>query len=435
MESAFPVTVYTDHSALLSVLQGEGTHQGRINSWMLQMSEYNVEYHHIKGTQNGLADGLSRMKPEYMSPPRLETSDWEDVAAVEFEDDGWTDWLQDAWYGDVTYYKLTGTTIDETTKNSKHTRFIKRVAARYVLMVQEETERRTLLYRESTGELAKCVKENEVEKIMERYHDCHGHFAVDMTLRMMRGRYYWPSRSKDVARYVKSYDACQRFGPLRPSRRELKTLLNLQPMDMMGIDFVGPINPPTSHGKHYILVVVDYFSRYLFARATHSADGNVVVGFLRDITKIMGWLTAIYCDNTSYFMKGVLPTELDRRKVLLFPAPITHPSSVGLAERYVQLLMSTIRTMLEGGVHKEPGRHKGFEKMTLNQWDKYLANAIFMINNRIVKTHGFSPAQLLFGFTPRGCPKDLTPREELVAYSGLLKDKMMEWAAERQIET
>ena len=86
--SPYKVMVYTDHLALLSVLRGEGTkgsgaghHKGRISSWMLRMSEYDVEYHHIKGEKNRIADGLSRMRN--MSPPKDNLETWEDVAAVE----------------------------------------------------------------------------------------------------------------------------------------------------------------------------------------------------------------------------------------------------------------------------------------------------------------------------------------------------------------
>ena len=115
-------------------------------------------------------------------------------------------------------------------------RQVKQKAAKYVLLDPGEGDgvKRALLYREVTGELARCIKEDEVERILCRYHDSHGHFAQDMTLKMLRGRYYWPSRNKDTSRYVRSCDACQRFGPLRTKGTPLKTILNLQPMDMLG---------------------------------------------------------------------------------------------------------------------------------------------------------------------------------------------------------
>ena len=85
--SKFPVMVYTDHAALLSVLKEStkkvgGTYQGRISSWLMRLAEYDIQYHHISGSSNGLADGLSRINA-LMDPPWKECDDWENVAHVD----------------------------------------------------------------------------------------------------------------------------------------------------------------------------------------------------------------------------------------------------------------------------------------------------------------------------------------------------------------
>lgn len=104
-------------------------------------------------------------------------------------------------------------------------------------------------------------------------------------------------------KYVRECNACQRFGPLKPSK-DLKSILYLQPMDMWGMDFIGPIKPKSTKGQRYILIVVDYFTRYLFTRATINANREEVMKTLMEITKYFGWPKAIYCDNASYFVKG-----------------------------------------------------------------------------------------------------------------------------------
>lgn len=107
--SPYPTKVYSDHSALLAILNGKGSHQGRITSWMIRLSEYQVEYHHVKGTENGLADGLSRMRMDIMEPLKIR-GDWEDVAMVESYErkEEWRDWMEDEWYGPVVTFKVTG---------------------------------------------------------------------------------------------------------------------------------------------------------------------------------------------------------------------------------------------------------------------------------------------------------------------------------------
>lgn len=205
------------------------------------------------------------------------------------------------------------------------------------------------LYRERTGKLATCVFESRVEGILRRYHDSHGHFAKDMTLRLSKGRYYWLTRSRDVAQYVQSCDSCQRFGPLGLVKRALRTLLNFLPMEMIGIDFVGPIATSSRNGKKYILIALDYLSRFPFAEATTWADGITMKSFVtKKIAQVTGWPVAVYSDNASYFVKGVFAQELKKRGVLNFPAPITNPSSVGLAEKYVHLTMTALRMLLRG---------------------------------------------------------------------------------------
>jgi len=58
--SRFPTIIYTDHQALVSLLKKDDAY-GRIARWQVRLSEYDVEYQHILGRENLLADGLSRM--------------------------------------------------------------------------------------------------------------------------------------------------------------------------------------------------------------------------------------------------------------------------------------------------------------------------------------------------------------------------------------
>ena len=136
---------------------------------------------------------------------------------------------------------------------------------------------------------------------------------------------------------------------LSPSRYRL-------PVTVVALDY---IHTP-------ILTVVDYFSTYKFATATSRADGETVVNFLKGTANVVGRPKTIYCDNASYFVKGVVPGELKEKGTLLFPAPITNPPSVGLAEKYVHLLMTGLRTALQG---KTPNG-AGVSADNLERWDE-----------------------------------------------------------------
>ena len=79
--------------------------------------------------------------------------------------------------------------------------------------------------------------------------------------------------------FVKTCDRCQRVGNI--SRRHelpLTNILEVKIFDVWGIDFMGPF--PPSFGKLYILLVVDYVSKWVEAIATPANDAKVVIRFL-----------------------------------------------------------------------------------------------------------------------------------------------------------
>ena len=58
----------------------------------------------------------------------------------------------------------------------------------------------------------------------------------------------------------------------------LHGILVVQLFDVWGIDFMGPF--PSSFGNIYILLAVDYVSKWVEATAYPKNDANTVVGFL-----------------------------------------------------------------------------------------------------------------------------------------------------------
>ena len=210
---------------------------------------------------------------------------------------------------------------------------------------------------------------------------------------------------RDVANWCHSCDACQRMGP-RHGSTQVKPIMSLQPMDLMGMDFIGPITPHSVNGSIYILLAVDYFSRFLFAHAIQRNTEEAVLQFLeKNVTRHFGWPLAFYLDNGSHFVKGKLPSKLEQLRVKLFPAPITNLRSVGLAEWYVQLILGGLRTKIAAAKKDDP--------RAMEKWDEYLDPVVHAINTRVLRVHGYTPAQLLFGFNIRVHPLDVTLQDEL----------------------
>jgi hypothetical protein len=155
-----------------------------------------------------------------------------------------------------------------------------------------------LAYVERDGRQSWCIFPDRVNDVLTHAHDCHGHFADAITLKQLVGKFYWPTRAKDTPVFCRSCQNCQYFGPKKPSQLQ-KPILHLQPLDMIGIDYLGPFNPVCAGtNSKYVVLVVDYFSRFAWARAVEHNDGETAAQFLlEEVVKVFGWPSAVYSDN------------------------------------------------------------------------------------------------------------------------------------------
>lgn len=200
----------------------------------------------------------------------------------------WDKWLKDEWYtAVVTYLCFGGLGVTNLTKNQDDRQLAegrdsnvplepklryKHINVRRLRKVKSDAtmfmlDDQGLLYREANGDWARCITREEVGRGLHRFHDLHGHFAIGVMGKNLLGRYYWPGRMKDIAKWCDTCESCQRLGPRRIVTSP-KSIMSLQPMDMLGMDFLGPISPHSRSGSIYIILAVDYFSRFLFAHAT-----------------------------------------------------------------------------------------------------------------------------------------------------------------------
>ena len=131
--------------------------------------------------------------------------------------------------------------------------------------------------------IRRCVSEGEQGKILQ---ECHaspygGHFAGDKTThKILQSGFYWPTIFKDCFEWVKLCDQCQRMGNIsKRHEMPLQGILVVQLFDVWGIDFMGPF--PASFGNIYILLDVDYVSKWVEAIACPKNDANTVVVFLQ----------------------------------------------------------------------------------------------------------------------------------------------------------
>ena len=407
MGSKYPTHLYTDHKALTSILDKGIDAHNRIARWMDRLSEYDFKIHHRPNTASimGIADGLSRMPGVYsqqhivedaermvMCTQLQQRSTIVPVLATTAEDHHhgireWEQYTVEEPYRKIVHYLTGGIPAlkDQLQLGPNEIQSVIRQARKYRLKDGR------LLYRERSGNYSKCALRSEVRQILAAAHDGHGHYAQAITLDHLVDQFYWPTRAKDVYQYCRTCDTCQQFGP-RKRNAELRPIVRFQPMDLVGMDFFGPVKPACqATGAMYVLVVVDYFSRLVWTQAYASADQAAVFDMWTDrISPIFGWPYSIYTDNGTHFTGSEVEALFENRGVRHYKAPITHPSSVGLAERTVQLVVSQLRKWC---------REKGPAATRI--WSKALPHVTLNINTRLVRTYGYSPTELMFGYNPK----------------------------------
>ncbi|CAN6573203.1 unnamed protein product [Malus baccata var. baccata] len=108
-------------------------------------------------------------------------------------------------------------------------------------------------------------------------------------------------------------------------------LMSIKIFDVWGIDFMGPF--PSSHGFLYILLVVDYASKWVEAKATRTNDSKVVADFIRtNIFARFGMPRVLISDGGSHFCNRTIEALLKKYNVTHEVSTPYHPQTSGQAE-------------------------------------------------------------------------------------------------------
>ncbi|GJW88947.1 reverse transcriptase domain-containing protein [Tanacetum coccineum] len=135
---------------------------------------------------------------------------------------------------------------------------------------------------------------------------CHngptgGHYGANYTSKnVFDSGFYWPTIYKDAHDLVTRCDTCQCQGKI--SQRDEMPQNSIQVceiFDVWAIDFMGPF--PSSRGNKYILVPVDYLSKWVKTKALPTNDARVVCKFIKSLFALFGTPRAIICDRGTYF--------------------------------------------------------------------------------------------------------------------------------------
>jgi hypothetical protein len=217
---------------------------------------------------------------------------------------------------------------------------------------------------------------------------CHnspygGHYNGERTAaKVLQSGFFWPTIFKETYEYTQRCDKCQRTGGI--SRRNEMPLQNIhvvEVFDCWGIDFVGPF--PSSFSNEYILVAVDYVSKWVEAIASPKADGKTVVKFLKkNIFTRFGTPRVLISDGGSHFCNSQLAKALEHYGVKHKVASPYHPQTNGQAE----VSNREIKKILEKTV-----------SAPRKDWSIKLDEALWAYRTAFKSPIGLTPFQMVYG--------------------------------------
>ncbi|GKA07904.1 reverse transcriptase domain-containing protein [Tanacetum coccineum] len=144
-------------------------------------------------------------------------------------------------------------------------------------------------------------------------------------------RFFWPTIYKDAYELIKSCDACQRQGKISQRDEMPQNAIQVcEIFDVWGIDFMGPFS--SSRGNKYILVAVDYLSKWVEAKALTN-DARVVVKFLKSLFSRFDAPRAIISDRGTHFCNDNFARVMSKYGV-------THRLSISYHLKHVNVVLN-----------------------------------------------------------------------------------------------
>lgn len=365
------VVVYTDHAAL-KFLMGKKDAKPRLIRWVLLLQEFDIEIRDKVGAENLVADHLSRLPPaEYFEEeiPIDEALRHESLLKVVVD--------KAPWFADIANFLACEIVPDEY--NAQKRKWLFAESRKYLW------DDPYLWKQNADSIFRRCVTEQEVDGILTHCHSlaCGGHGAGSKTaFKALECGFWWPTLHKDAKTFVTSCDRCQRAGGIS-KRHEMpqQMILEVEPFDVWGIDFMGPF--VNSFGNLYILVAVDYVTKWVEAIASPTSDHKVVLKLLQhNIFPRFGVPRVVISDGGSHFAKKQLENLLAKYGVRHKRGLSYHPQTQG----QVEVSNREIKTILERVVNK-----------TRKDWSNHLCDALWAYRTAYKTPIGTTPYRLLYG--------------------------------------
>lgn len=335
-------TVRTDHKPLIYAFKQKNEKASPRQQRHLQyISQFTTAIEHIKGSENVVADTLSRIQ-------EIKILDYDKVAVAQEEDGELRDLL----------------IHNNNTKFKKH-------------RLQSGKE----LWCDTSTNNVRPYIPGQYRK--EVFHHMHGlaHPGVKATVKQTVARYIWPGIKNDIRKWTQSCINCQKNKVSRHTKSKVSSFLEPdERFNTVHIDIVGPL--PPSDGYSYCVTMIDRFTSWMEVIPTREISAQTVARvFFENWISRFGVPARLITDQGRQFESAVLHSLAEACGIKIQHTTAYHPQANGKIER----LHRTMKTALKA--------HNSI------RWTESLPTVLLGLRAAIRQDVGFSIAQMVYGKT------------------------------------
>ena len=390
------VTFITDHAPLTHLRKKESIPE-KVQTYFAELEQYDYSLIHRPGKKHGNADALSRM-PQPLSDDQSSTkSTNEGCCSIKLPSISDTEW------NDTQNEDVNIRVVKEWIQQGK--------PARSAAAESEELKHfwnsfNQLTVNKSNGILYKSAKDGSLklvvplhkrEEMLLLHHDLptSGHRGVAQTYEKLQQNLWWPGMKEDTSYWCNSCEACAHFKTVSNVKAPMGSLTAGNPYEVVALDFVGPMATPTKSGNLYLLVMVDYFTRYVEAVPLPDRRASTVAhAIMQEWISRHGVMETIHTDQAQEFESELMEelcTLLHIKKTRSSPF---HPEGNGICERLNGTLLSILKLCM-------------YENVC--DWDSLVPNVLLAYRATKHSSTGFTPAYLHNGRELRLPPQVIFP--------------------------